>query len=450
MDDKTDRLRLIGFATPALPLNALVTAVFVFLPALYSEHVGLGAATVGAIFLAAKIVDVFVTPLWGIFMDSYPTRWGRRRPWLALSVPALMLTVFMLFNPSQTADNVYLIFWLIALYIAWDAWTISHTAWAMEISPDYDQRSRITGLLQMMVMIGGVLVSLIPALLERLTGSDYETKTSIIGTFIIIILPLSVLICLLSYKEKPPATKQSSIGFMGGLSIVLKNNALIRLLVSNGLLTFCTYFLQGLFVFFVSYTLNLADWVGFILVFLLLGGLICVPLWIKLSILLSKHRAVQAAMLVGGLAPLVLLVLPAENVLLAAVAFLVIGANTSANEFLPRTMLADVCDHDRIQSGSERMGLYYSLLILSSKLSAGIGIFIGFSFLGIFGFDPGLGMDNTPQAIERLRYLIVLFPATAYVIVMLLMWRYPITRERQQAMREQIEKQQSKQNDIAQ
>lgn len=443
-DSKPSQLRLVGFATPALPLNALVTAVFVFLPALYSEHVGLGAATVGAIFLAAKIVDVFVTPLWGIFMDSYPTRWGRRRPWLALSVPALMLTVFMLFNPSQTADNVYLIFWLIALYIAWDAWTISHTAWAMEISPDYDQRSRITGLLQMMVMIGGVLVSLIPALLERFTGSDYETKTSIIGTFIIIILPLSVLICLLSYKEKPPAFKQSSIGFMDGLSIVLKNNALIRLLVSNGLLTFCTYFLQGLFVFFVSYTLNLADWVGFILVFLLLGGLICVPLWIKLSILLSKHRAVQAAMLVGGLAPLLLLVLPAENVLLAAVAFLVIGANTSANEFLPRTMLADVCDHDRIQSGSERMGLYYSLLILSSKLSAGIGIFIGFSFLGVFGFDPGLGMDNTPQAIERLRYLIVLFPATAYVIVMLLMWRYPITRELQQAMREQIEAQQAR------
>ena len=95
----------------------------------------------------------------------------------------------MLFNPPATITTGYLIFWLIALYIAWDAWTISHTAWAMEMSSDYDERSRITGLLQMMVMTGGVLVSLIPAILERLTQPDYETKASIISAFIIIICP---------------------------------------------------------------------------------------------------------------------------------------------------------------------------------------------------------------------------------------------------------------------
>ena len=446
MDGNINNLRMLGFATPALPLNSLVTAVFVFLPALYAEYVGLGAATVGSIFLAAKIVDVFVTPLWGLFMDNYPTRWGRRRPWLALSTPALMIAVYMLFNPPATITTGYLIFWLIALYIAWDAWTISHTAWAMEMSSDYDERSRITGLLQMMVMTGGVLVSLIPAILERLTQPDYETKASIISAFIIIILPLSVLICLLSANEKPIINKKVSIGFKQGLSIVIRNSALTRLLLTNGLLTFCTYFLQGLFVFFVSYTLNLADWVGLILVFLLLGGLFCVPIWIKLSIMFSKHRAIQIAMLVGGLAPLMLLVLSADTIVLAVLAFLIIGANSSANEFLPRTMLADVCDQDRIQSGSERMGLYYSLLILSSKLAAGVGIFIGFSFLGVFGFEPSLGLDNTPESIERLRYLIVIFPAAAYIVVMLLMWRYPITRERQQAMREKIEQQEVSQD----
>ena len=65
MDGNINNLRMLGFATPALPLNSLVTAVFVFLPALYAEYVGLGAATVGSIFLAAKIVDVFVTPVMG-------------------------------------------------------------------------------------------------------------------------------------------------------------------------------------------------------------------------------------------------------------------------------------------------------------------------------------------------------------------------------------------------
>ena len=64
----------------------------------------------------------------------------------------------------------------------------------------------------------------------------------------------------------------------------------------------------------------------------------------------------------------------------------------------------------------------------------------------LFGFEPSLGLDNTPESIERLRYLIVIFPAAAYIVVMLLMWRYPITRERQQAMREKIEQQEVSQD----
>ena len=55
---RASQLRMIGFSLPALGLNMLVTAVFVFLPALYAEHRGLGAATVGLIFLVAKFIDM--------------------------------------------------------------------------------------------------------------------------------------------------------------------------------------------------------------------------------------------------------------------------------------------------------------------------------------------------------------------------------------------------------
>ena len=85
------------------------------------------------------------------------------------------------------------------------------------------------------------------------------------------------------------------------------------------------------------------------------------------------------------------------------------------------------------------MGLYYSLLQLSSKLASGIGIFIGFSFLSLFGFDPELGVENSAEALLRLRYLIVALPMIAYAIVIGLMWRYPISRERQREMRDIIE-----------
>ncbi|MGE4657710.1 MAG: hypothetical protein AAEI08_02135, partial [Gammaproteobacteria bacterium] len=52
-----------------------------------------------------------------------------------------------------------------------------------------------------------------------------------------------------------------------------------------------------------------------------------------------------------------------------------------------------------------------------------------------FGFDPSLGDANSEEAVERLRLLIVILPVIAYCIVIGLMWKYPITRERQREMR---------------
>jgi len=437
-DVHLSNLRMIGFSLPALSLNMLLTAIFVFLPPLYAEHRGLGGATVGLMFLIAKLIDMVAAPMWGLFMDSYRTRWGRRRPWLALSVPILVVAVSMVYNPPESASGFYLLLWLAILYIGWDAWTISHTAWAMELSRDYDRRSRITGLLQVGVMVGGILVSLIPAIMERMGSPTYEETVSAIGRVLVVVLPVTAAICLLCAPERETPNRPH-LGFKKGAAIVYRNMALLRLLVANSLLTFSTYFVQGLFVFFVSYTLHLEERIGFVLVFLVIGGLIGLPVWVRLAEKLSKHRAMQLAVTVGAIAPMLLLILPAESVALATAAFLIVGLNTSANEFLPRAMMADVCDHDHLQSGSERMGLYYSLLQLSSKLASGIGIFIGFSFLSVFGFDPALGLDNSAEALQRLRYLIVALPVIAYAIVIGLMWRYPISRESQREMRDMIE-----------
>lgn len=437
-DIRASNIRMIGFSLPALGLNALVTAVVVFLPALYAEHRGFGAAAVGVIFFLAKIVDMVAAPAWGVFMDSYSTRWGRRRPWLALSVPILMLAILMLYNPPESVTALYLFGWLALLYFGWDAWSISHTSWALELSRDYDRRSRITGLLQVLVMIGGILISLVPAILERVAAPTYPQLASAIGWFMIVVLPLTAIICLFSVPERETPDRPHP-GFRRGAAILFSNMALLRLLAVNALLTFSTYFVQGLFVFFVSYTLNLGDRIGFILTFLIIGGLLGLPVWLRLAQSWNKHRTMQAAVITGALAPLTLLVLPSGYLGWAIAAFLVIGLNTSANEFLPRAMMADVCDLDHIESGSERMGLYYSLLQLSSKFASGTGLLIGFSFLTVFGFDPELGLNNTEEALNRLRYLVVALPVLAYAAVAALLWRYPISRERQRQMRNLIE-----------
>ena len=63
-------------------------------------EMGLGLTAVGAVFMLSRIWDVVTDPLTGYITDRFSSRYGRRRHWLVLSVPVLMLSVTMVFMPG--------------------------------------------------------------------------------------------------------------------------------------------------------------------------------------------------------------------------------------------------------------------------------------------------------------------------------------------------------------
>jgi len=434
----TSKRSMAGFSFPAMPLAAFLQSKYILLMPLYAITMGLDAKVIAGIFFTTKMFDVVTDPIFGIISDRYKTPWGRRRPWLAIGTLVLVCAIYMLFIPSGQVGANYLFGWLVVVYIGWTMTTVSHTAWALELSTDYDQRTRITGWLQVSAMIGMMLVALTPAVLEQFGSPSHRDKVAAVGWMLIVLLPVAVLVCLRSLPE-PETPPPARIGLRRAVAIVASNWALLRLLAANASITAAYAVVQALFVFFVTSTLQLGERTGFILFFLMVGGTAFIPVWVRLSERFSKHQTMQFAVLYGMCAPALLLFLPPGHLWLAALAFLFVGAITSAHELLPRTMMADVCDHDQAESGSERMGLYYSLLQLSSKLAAGLmasGIYV---VLAWFGFDAKLGGENTQATVDNVRYLIVFTPIAAYLLVLLLMWRYPIDRARQKELRRIID-----------
>jgi Na+/melibiose symporter-like transporter len=439
---KTSKIRMAGFAFPGTPLAGFLQSKYILLMPLYAITMGLDAQAIAGIFFVTKMFDVVTDPIFGIVSDRYETPWGRRRPWLVVGTVILVLAIYMLFIPSGQVGSSYLFGWLIVVYIGWTLTTVSHTAWALELSPDYDQRTDITGWLQVAAMIGMMSVALTPAVMEQFGSPSHAEKVAAVGWMLIILLPFAVFICLRSLPE-PKAPPRSHIGVRRALAIVAGNWPLLRLLAANAAITAAYSVVQSLFVFYVTYTLLLGDRTGFTLFFLMIGGMVFIPVWVKLAQRFTKHATMQIAVIYGMLAPALLLFLPPGHLWLTAFAFLFVGAITSAHELLPRTMMADVCDHDQAQSGTERMGLYYALLQLSSKLAAGLmasGIYMALSWIG---FDPNAGAENSQEMIDNVRYLIVFTPIAAYMVVVLLMWKYPIDRKRQKELRRIIEERES-------
>ena len=435
---KTSKRSMAGFAFPAPPLAGFLQSKYILLMPLYAIAMGLDAKAIAGIFFTTKMFDVVTDPLFGIVSDRYKTPWGRRRPWLVVGTLILMLAIYMLFIPTGQVGSGYLFAWLVVVYIGWTLTTVSHTAWALELSTDYDQRTDITGWLQVAAMIGMMLVALVPAAMEQFGSPSHADKVAAVGWLLIILLPIAVFICLKSLPE-PETPPPVHIGLRRAIAIVAGNWALLRLLAANAAITAAYSVVQALFVFYVTYTLLLGDRTGFTLFFLMVGGMVFIPVWVKLAQRFGKHVTMQLAVLYGMFVPVFLLILPPGQLWLTALAFLFVGAITSAHELLPRTMMADVCDHDQAESGTERMGLYYSLLQLSSKLAAGLmasAIYVGLAW---FGFNPDAGVENSQATIDNIRYLIVFTPIAAYLFVMLLMWKYPIDRARQKELRRIID-----------
>jgi GPH family glycoside/pentoside/hexuronide:cation symporter len=435
---KASKRSMVGFSFPAMPLAGFLQSKYILLMPLYAITMGLDAKAIAGIFFTTKMFDVVTDPIFGILSDRYRTPWGRRRPWLVLGTIILVLAIYMLFIPSGKVGSSYLFGWLVVVYIGWTLTTVSHTAWALELSSDYDQRTDITGWLQVAAMLGMMSVALTPALMEQFGSPTHADKVAAVGWMLIILLPIAVFVCLRSLPE-PTSPPPTHIGFRRALAIVAGNWALLRLLAANAAITAAYAVVQSLFVFFVTYTLMLGDRTGFTLFFLMIGGMVFIPVWVKLAQHFTKHATMQLAVLYGMVVPVLMFFLPPGQLWLAALAFLFVGAITSAHEMLPRTMMADVCDHDQAESGSERMGLYYALLQLSSKLAAGLmasGIYMALSWIG---FDPDAGAENSQAMIDNVRYLIVFTPIGAYLLVLLLMWKYPIDRKRQKELRRIIE-----------
>jgi GPH family glycoside/pentoside/hexuronide:cation symporter len=95
----------IGMFGTSIPINMLKTFAFTF------YVLGLGVTTTqwAAMMLIYAFIDALDNPVYGFLSDRTRTRWGRRRPWLVIGTPLLILGLIAFYNtPAFLAgDTVF-------------------------------------------------------------------------------------------------------------------------------------------------------------------------------------------------------------------------------------------------------------------------------------------------------------------------------------------------------
>ena len=429
-------VRLLAFASPAVPIAAMGLPIAVYLPPFYAGEMGLGLAVVGAIFMLARFWDVFTDPVLGVVSDRVRSRWGRRRHWIVLSVPVMLIATYMLFMPSPPVSGAYLLWWMAVLYVGWTLLTLSHMSWGAELTPDYHERSLVQGWREGALILGMLLVLITPAVIDYLAPPDVDrARVAAMGWFVIVLLPVTVAAAVTLVSERPvPAPEH--VPFREAVRVLLRNAPLRRLLAADLANGTGSGTMAALFIFVASDVLAMGGWSSAILLAYFAAGVLFVPPIIRISYRFGKHRTLAGSALLNGLGlPLIYVVEPGQVGLMIVFTAL-FGINLGAGSFLLRSVMADVADHDTVETGHHRAGLFFSLLTMTGKVGAALAVGASYALIDMLGFVPRGA--NSDLALAGVLGTFVWLPVAMYVAVGLIMWNFPLDEAAQRRNREII------------
>lgn len=432
------RWTLFAFALPAAPISAMGLPLAVHLPPFYAGTLGLGLAVVGTIFMFARFWDVFTDPVLGIVSDKYETRFGRRRHWIVIAVPIMMLSVYMIFMPPGEVSGLYLVGWLFVLYVGWTLLTISHMSWGAELTPDYHERSRVQGAREVALILGMVLVLTLPILIEMTGPEDpASARVASMGWFVLILLPIAVGLAVWKVPERP-TPPPVHVPMREAIGALVSSKPLQNVLAADLISGISGGLVASMFIFLAEDALQLHRYSSLMLLGYFISGVSFIPVMLWLSRKFGKHRtAAYSALFNAASVPLILLV-PVGNAWAAMAVWILCGVNMAAGPFLFRSIMADVADHDTVRTGQQRTGLFYSMLTMTNKIGVAVAIFGAYTMLDMIGFVPR--GENSQAVLDALRAVYV-WPACIISIgVAAILWFYPIDENKQRENREILER----------
>ncbi len=453
--EKIPTWRLAAYAQMTLPLAVIGLPIAIFIPPFYSGTLGLDLAAVGLVLMLARFSDVITDPLIGRLSDRTRTRFGRRRPWIAVGVPLMVLSAYMLFVPAEPVSFGYLLIWISAIYLGFTLIGIPYSAWGAELSGDYHQRSRVTGAREIFLLLGLLLAISAPIIGVSLTGGAEEGETfnsasreamGSLGWLTVVLLPLCALILFACVSEPTSQTTQN-IPFKDGLRAFARNGPFRRILLSTMVGAFAGSLNAAVAILFFDHVLKIGE-AGLFLILVLFGAAIFgSPIWVVLGKKLGKHRALCVAagcsLAAFSSVPAVVYILipsaPEYTFAAMLTATLIQGLAAGATPILGASMLADVVDLDTMRTGEHRTGFLFAFLGMVRKFFEAAGVGIALPLIAYMGFDPQAD-SQTDLGIFGITMVYCLLPLSLWICSVMIIWNYPLTSERHARLRAAYER----------
>lgn len=452
---------LVSYAVAQFGLSAMNTLVNTQIPFFYVDTLKLPAPLFGLVMLIGKLWDGVTDPLMGHVTDTTRTRMGRRRPYFLVGAPLLAVFTFLLFSPPEGLGGKALFPWLLVTFLgAFTARTVFETpyqALAPDLTPDYDQRTRVASWRVTIGNLGDMTGAIVPMVLLALLAPRLTFRIS--GAAIAAIITVTALVTFWRVRERPELAPLHRAPLRQNLWQILtfpaRNRPARILIASYACAVFATTLPVALFRFMNKYVftatglegtalgplvasmgpaafLDLAVILGYFA-----GVFISAPLWTYALRSRDKKNGYRFAFAYLGIVLLGVFFIPRELGILFPVLNLFVGAGALGLWMLPGAIGPDVLEWEELHHGERHEGGFYGIWMLIQKTGGGIALFAMGFLLELIGFVPDV--EPTAETIRGLRWLYAGTPFVVTAIAVVVISRYPLTREVYADVRRQLE-----------
>lgn len=427
--------RKIAYGIGELVIGIRGSSLSLVLFPFYTDVARLPPELVGGALAIGKLWDGINDPVIGYLSDHTRTRHGRRRPFLLWSAVPLALCYAALWRPPTGLPTGTLFAWLVGALFLLDVffgfYSTPYLALGAEMSPSYDERTRIAAVRaafhNLGLLLGGALLL---ALVEPMGGPGPGHARA--GAIFAVVMAACALIAFLGTREPERAPRDVAPGlrrFLAELRDTLRLRSFRILLVAFGFLLVGSSLNQSFSVYVFRDALGAGARQPLYLLAYLAAATASFPFWAFLATRLGKNRAFEICLAwsIAALcaSPVVSPDLPGWLVLL----FVGLAGFGVGGYVLPVAIVADVFDEDELRSGRRREGAYFGVWTLVMKVASAAGLALAGLLLPRLGYVAG-APSQSPEVLQALKLAWGPAAALFFVATLLVFRRFPLTRER--------------------
>lgn len=424
-----------------------------------TDIVGLGAALAGVVMLVTQLYTAVSDPFIGQLSDATHTRWGRRRFYiLFFTIPTGIAYYFLWAIPRASAGNVnsvtaIAILASIVYFTFFTLVTVPYATLTVEMTDDYDERSKLASYRMFVSIVGGLLAIAIPSILVpdpsyKGTGADkiITNVPDIYHGYLVAGIIIAIIIGTIPYITYFGCKERSSYKpIPGGLKVLvstyktmLKNQPFRNATLSYMFTWGGFMVMQAFFPFYLQSYLGIDNQMLFLgivsLLFIAAAGF--VPLWLYLMQKIGKKMSYNLGMAMLAVCSLLIMLIQPGHIVQIFVLVFFLSVGVSAAHVVPMSIIPDTIDASRLISGYDTEGIYYGFQSFVQK--AATAGFVGLAgivleachYIKLEDLKPGEGQPDS--AIMAIRIIFSVIPALFMMIGVVIMYFMNLDRKKHQ------------------